>query len=132
MYEVCDSVKSNLIVKCISSDKKMETSVTYYFPFFRGFRDSVVNIILYIYSTFTKKTQWTHPRTGKKKIIPKELPFGWSKTMDEEGKTIYINRETGNKTYVDPRLAFAKEEKSHVHDFRQRFDGSTTAYQVNY
>ncbi|XP_026315434.1 WW domain-containing oxidoreductase isoform X2 [Hyposmocoma kahamanoa] len=85
---------------------------------------------VYFVNTFTKKTQWTHPRTGKKKIIPKELPFGWSKTMDEEGKTLYVNRETGNKTYVDPRLAFAKEEKSHVHDFRQRFDGSTTAYQI--
>lgn len=39
--------------------------------------------------------------------------------------------ETGNKTYVDPRLAFAKEEKKHVNDFRQRFDGSSTAFQVN-
>lgn len=100
-------------------------------PPFRDWLDTVINIILYVFSTFTKKLQWTHPRTGRKKIIPKELPFGWSKTMDDEGKPVYVNKDTGNKTYVDPRLAFAKEEKSHVHDFRQRFDGSTTAYQVS-
>ncbi|XP_028030259.1 WW domain-containing oxidoreductase isoform X2 [Bombyx mandarina] len=85
---------------------------------------------VYFVNSYTKKTQWTHPHTGCKKVIPKDLPFGWSKTVDETSKTIYVNRETGNKTYVDPRLAFAKEEKKHVHDFRQRFDGSSTAYQV--
>lgn len=46
------------------------------------------------------------------------------------GKTLYVNKDTGNSTYVDPRLAFAKDEKKHVNDFRQRFDGSTTAFQV--
>ncbi|XP_075974265.1 WW domain-containing oxidoreductase [Anticarsia gemmatalis] len=85
---------------------------------------------VYFVNTCTNKTQWTHPRTGSKKVIPKELPFGWSKMLDEEGKTLYVQKDTGNKTYVDPRLAFAKEEKKHVHDFRQRFDGSSTAFQV--
>ncbi|XP_068632667.1 WW domain-containing oxidoreductase isoform X2 [Battus philenor] len=80
--------------------------------------------------SFTNKIQWTHPRTGRKKIIPKELPFGWTKRIDESGKTIYLQQDTGNQTYVDPRLAFATEEKNHVHDFRQRFDSSTTAFQV--
>lgn len=85
---------------------------------------------VYFVNTCTNKTQWTHPRTGMKKIIPKELPFGWSKSLDGEGKTLYLHRETGNKTHVDPRLAFAKEEKKHVNDFRQRFDASSTAFQV--
>ncbi|XP_063530857.1 WW domain-containing oxidoreductase [Cydia strobilella] len=85
---------------------------------------------VYFVNTCTSKTQWTHPRTGRKKVIPKELPFGWSKTVDEEGKTLYVQQETGHKTYVDPRLAFAKEEKKHVHDFRQRFDASSTAFQI--
>ncbi|XP_032515332.2 WW domain-containing oxidoreductase [Danaus plexippus] len=85
---------------------------------------------VYFVNSCNKKTQWTHPRTGCKKVIPKDLPFGWSKTVDESGKTLYVNQETGNKTYVDPRLAFSKEEKKHVNDFRQRFDGSTTAFQV--
>ncbi|XP_026500149.2 WW domain-containing oxidoreductase [Vanessa tameamea] len=85
---------------------------------------------VYFVNTCNNKIQWTHPRTGHKKVIPKDLPFGWTKTMDENGKPLYIQQETGNKTYVDPRLAFAKEEKKHVNDFRQRFDGSSTAFQV--
>ncbi|XP_049868399.1 WW domain-containing oxidoreductase [Pectinophora gossypiella] len=85
---------------------------------------------VYFVNPLTKKIQWTHPRTGRKKVIPKELPFGWSKAMDDEGKTVYIQKETGNRSYVDPRLAFAREEKKHIYDFRQRFDSSTTAYQV--
>lgn len=63
-------------------------------------------------------------------MIPKDLPFGWSKSEDETGKILYIHKETGDKTYIDPRLAFAKDEKKHVHDFRQRFDASSTAFQV--
>ncbi|CAH2076852.1 unnamed protein product, partial [Iphiclides podalirius] len=85
---------------------------------------------VYFVNSCSKKVQWTHPRTGRKKVIPKELPFGWTKTVDESGKIMYLQQETGNKTYVDPRLAFATEEKRHVNDFRQRFDASTTAFQV--
>lgn len=85
---------------------------------------------VYFVNTCNNKIQWTHPRTGHKKVIPKDLPFGWTKTVDENGKLLYVQMETGNKTYVDPRLAFAKEEKKHVNDFRQRFDGSSTAFQV--
>lgn len=81
-------------------------------------------------SPHTNKTQWTHPTTGKKKVVPKELPFGWSKSVDEDGTAVYIHKETGTQTNIDPRLAFAKEEKRHVNDFRQRFDASSTAYQV--
>ncbi|KAM3963715.1 LOW QUALITY PROTEIN: WW domain-containing oxidoreductase [Aphomia sociella] len=84
---------------------------------------------VYFVSTCNNKIQWTHPRTGKK-IIPVELPFGWSKTIDETGKTLYVQKDTGDKTYIDPRLAFAKEEKKHVHDFRQKYDGSSTAFQI--
>ncbi|XP_041988525.1 WW domain-containing oxidoreductase-like [Aricia agestis] len=85
---------------------------------------------VYFVNTCNNKIQWTHPQTGRKKVIPKDLPFGWSKSVDENGKTLYVHNETGNKTYIDPRLAFSKEEKKHANDFRQRFDGSTTAYQV--
>ncbi|CAG9785741.1 unnamed protein product [Diatraea saccharalis] len=85
---------------------------------------------VYYVNSCTNKIQWTHPRTGCKKVIPKELPFGWSKTVDESGTILYVHNESGSKTEVDPRLAFAKDEKKHVHDFRQRFDGSSTAYQV--
>ena len=51
--------------------------------------------------------------------------------MDEEDKPVYVQKDTGQKTYVDPRLAFATDAKEHVHDFRQRFDASSTAFQVS-
>lgn len=85
---------------------------------------------VYFVNTCNNKIQWTHPRTGHKKVIPKDLPFGWSKSTDENGKPLYIHHETESKTSIDPRLAFAREEKRHVHDFRQRFDSSSTAFQV--
>ncbi|KOB74402.1 WW domain-containing oxidoreductase [Operophtera brumata] len=85
---------------------------------------------VYYVNDYTNKIQWVHPVTGKKKIIPKELPFGWTKTTEEDGKVLYSHKETGNLTSIDPRLAFAKEEKKHPNDFRQRFDASSTAYQV--
>lgn len=82
------------------------------------------------YSHITKGTQWTHPRTGKKKVVSGELPFGWEKQIDSEGKILYLDKENNRTTYTDPRLAFAVEEKSHPNDIRQRFDASTTALQV--
>lgn len=50
--------------------------------------------------------------------------------MSEDGKVFFIDHENRRTTYTDPRLAFATEEKEHPHDFRQRFDGSSTALQV--
>ncbi|KAJ1519882.1 hypothetical protein ONE63_004122 [Megalurothrips usitatus] len=85
---------------------------------------------VYYVNHCTKGTQWTHPRTGKKKIVSGEMPFGWEKCVDEDGKVYYKNNETNRVTYTDPRLAFAIEEKEHPGDFRQRFDGSSTALQV--
>lgn len=79
----------------------------------------------------SEATQWTHPRTGKKKRVSGELPFGWERCVDKNtGKVIYIDHENKRTTYTDPRLAFAIEEKEHVNDFRQRFDASSTALQV--
>lgn len=78
----------------------------------------------------TKLTQWKHPRTGKKKKVSGELPFGWGKHTDDTGKILYVDHENRRTTYTDPRLAFAIEEKDHPNDFRQRFDASSTALQV--
>lgn len=79
----------------------------------------------------TKTTQWTHPRTSKKKRVQGELPFGWEKCVDEStGKILYVDHENKRTTYIDPRLAFAVEEKEHPNDFRQKFDASSTALQV--
>jgi WW domain-containing oxidoreductase len=50
--------------------------------------------------------------------------------VSEDGKVFFVDHGNRRTTYSDPRLAFATEEKEHVQDFRQRFDGSTMALQV--
>lgn len=39
----------------------------------------------------------------------------------------HINKKT---TYTDPRLTFAEDEKKTPFDFKQKFDGNSTALQV--
>lgn len=79
----------------------------------------------------TRNTQWTHPRTGVKKCVSGELPYGWERCVDKNsGKVIYVDHDNKRTTYTDPRLAFAVEEKDSIHDYRQRFDASSTALQV--
>jgi WW domain-containing oxidoreductase len=78
-----------------------------------------------------KATQWTHPRTGKKKHVSKAMPFGWERNILADGKVVYVNHENKKTTFTDPRLAFAKEVHQHgLKNFRQRFDASTNALQV--
>ncbi|KAL3270614.1 hypothetical protein HHI36_021148 [Cryptolaemus montrouzieri] len=78
-----------------------------------------------------KATQWTHPRTGKKKKVSGDLPFGWERCVDKStGKVIYVDHDNQRTTYTDPRLAFATEEKESANDYRQRFDAHTSALQV--
>lgn len=38
----------------------------------------------------TETTQWTHPKTGKKKRVSGELPFGWEKSVAEDGTIVYV------------------------------------------
>ena len=77
---------------------------------------------------FNKSTQWTHPRTGKRKRLSGSLPFGWERQISDDGKVIYIDHINGRTTFSDPRLAFATEKsKTFV---RQRFDASTPAEAV--
>jgi WW domain-containing oxidoreductase len=59
-----------------------------------------------------------------------ELPYGWRRKVDELGNVAFIEESSGRKTYTDPRLAFARETKKSPFDFKQRFDGSSTAMQV--
>jgi WW domain-containing oxidoreductase len=56
-----------------------------------------------------KATQWTHPRTGKKKCVSGAMPFGWERKILADGKVVYVNHEEQKTTFTDPRLAFAKE-----------------------
>ncbi|KAK0043097.1 WW domain-containing oxidoreductase [Biomphalaria pfeifferi] len=78
----------------------------------------------------TKNTQWKHPITGKKKVVKGDLPFGWEKNITEDGTVFYVDHVNQKTTYTDPRLAFAEEVKDNPMDFRQKFDGSSTALQV--
>jgi len=75
-------------------------------------------------------TQWTHPGTGKKKVVTGELPYGWERLLMEDGTVYYVDHMNQKTTYTDPRLAFAKEVKDSPLDFRQKYDGSSSALQV--
>ena len=89
---------------------------------------------VYYANHFRQSTQWTHPRTGKKKTVSGALPFGWERRHLPDDKILYVNHQEQKTSYVDPRLAFAKEvqenEKDCLKDFRQRFDASSNALQV--
>lgn len=38
----------------------------------------------------SQSTQWSHPKTGKKKRVAGELPFGWEKSLLEDGTVVYV------------------------------------------
>lgn len=64
-----------------------------------------------------------------------ELPLGWRKQVEEDSDaltttTFFVQDSTGKKTITDPRLAFCRETKQSLYDFKQRFDASSTAFQV--
>lgn len=85
---------------------------------------------VYYANHVTKSTQWSHPRTGKKKIVTGELPHGWEKEVTDDGNIVYVDHVNKKTTYTDPRLAFAVEEKESPQDIRQRFDANTNALQI--
>ena len=61
-----------------------------------------------------------------------DLPYGWTKKENEDGTVVFIETASGKETGTDPRLAFAREPKDSLYDFKQRFDGSSTAMQVTH
>ncbi|XP_014210952.1 WW domain-containing oxidoreductase [Copidosoma floridanum] len=87
---------------------------------------------VYYVNHFTKSTQWTHPRTGRKKIVKGELPSGWERVVTNEGEVLFVDHVNHTTTYADPRLAFATEYRESSQPVRQRFDGSSTALAVLY
>ncbi|XP_071553952.1 WW domain-containing oxidoreductase [Temnothorax nylanderi] len=85
---------------------------------------------VYYVNHYTKGTQWTHPRTGRKKIVNGDLPTGWERCISDDGKVLYIDHANRTTTYTDPRLAFATEYREMSQVLRQRFDASSTALAV--
>lgn len=41
-----------------------------------------------------------------------ELPYGWTKFIDTDGKITYNEESANIRTHSDPRLAFSKDEKA--------------------
>lgn len=77
----------------------------------------------------SQRTQWTHPRTGRRKRVPPQLPFGWRRTEAADGRVAFVETATGRTSGTDPRLAFPVEERGDAPP-RQRFDASSTAMHV--
>ncbi|KAM7396578.1 hypothetical protein PAMP_019611 [Pampus punctatissimus] len=73
------------------------------------------------------KTQWEHPKTGKKKRCAGDLPYGWEQETDEKGQIIYVDHINKRTTYFDPRQAFTVED---VVVKPKRYDGNTAALEI--
>ncbi|KAK1887409.1 WW domain containing oxidoreductase [Dissostichus eleginoides] len=73
------------------------------------------------------KTQWEHPKTGKKKRCAGDLPYGWEQETDEKGQIIYVDHINKRTTYFDPRQAFTVED---VVLKPKRYDGNTAALEI--
>jgi WW domain-containing oxidoreductase len=41
-------------------------------------------------------TQWTHPRTGQRKIVSEKLPFGWERKILPDHKVSRISSPVHN------------------------------------
>ncbi|KAK3558280.1 hypothetical protein QTP86_014027 [Hemibagrus guttatus] len=73
------------------------------------------------------KTQWEHPKTGKKKRCAGDLPYGWEQELDEKGQIFYVDHINKRKTYFDPRQAFTVED---IQVKPKRYDGNTAALEI--
>uniref|UniRef100_A0AAY5KYQ3 WW domain-containing oxidoreductase n=1 Tax=Esox lucius TaxID=8010 RepID=A0AAY5KYQ3_ESOLU len=73
------------------------------------------------------KTQWDHPKTGKKRRCAGDLPYGWEQETDDKGQIFYVDHINKRKTYFDPRQAFTVED---VLVKPKRYDGNTSALEI--
>ncbi|XP_067090230.1 WW domain-containing oxidoreductase [Osmerus mordax] len=73
------------------------------------------------------KTQWEHPKTGKKKRCAGDLPYGWEQETDDKGQVFYVDHINKRTTYFDPRQAFTVED---VVVKPKRYDGNTAALEI--
>jgi len=63
------------------------------------------------------------------KTVSGDLPYGWEKKVEDDGKILFCNKEKNVTSFTDPRLAFAQEQ-GQSGPIRQRFDASSTAFSV--
>ncbi|XP_071973606.1 WW domain-containing oxidoreductase isoform X3 [Engystomops pustulosus] len=85
---------------------------------------------VYYANHLDEKTQWEHPKTGKRKRIAGDLPYGWEQETDENGQTYFVDHLNKRTTYLDPRLAFTVEDQPAKTNTRQKYDGNTTAMDI--
>ncbi|XP_064169887.1 WW domain-containing oxidoreductase isoform X6 [Anguilla rostrata] len=73
------------------------------------------------------KTQWEHPKTGKKRRCAGDLPYGWEQETDDKGQVFYVDHINKRTTYFDPRQAFTVEDVQHK---PKRYDANTPALEI--
>ncbi|XP_065213888.1 WW domain-containing oxidoreductase [Planococcus citri] len=84
---------------------------------------------IYYVNHVSKSTQWIHPVSKRRKMVPSKLPYGWTKIVESDGKIMYSEESTNIHTYTDPRLAFAYELKD-TESFSYKYDGFSCALDV--
>ncbi|XP_009953169.1 PREDICTED: WW domain-containing oxidoreductase-like, partial [Leptosomus discolor] len=77
-----------------------------------------------------EKTQWEHPKSGKRKRVAGGLPYGWEQETDENGQVYFVDHINKRTTYLDPRLAFTVEDNPVKPTTRQKYDGNSTAMEI--
>ncbi|XP_054026100.1 WW domain-containing oxidoreductase isoform X2 [Dryobates pubescens] len=85
---------------------------------------------VYYANHLEEKTQWEHPKSGKRKRVAGDLPYGWEQETDENGQVYFVDHINKRTTYLDPRLAFTVEDNPVKPTARQKYDGNSTAMEI--
>ncbi|XP_015265448.1 PREDICTED: WW domain-containing oxidoreductase [Gekko japonicus] len=85
---------------------------------------------VYYANHLEERTQWDHPKSGKRKRVAGDLPYGWEQETDENGQVYFVDHINKRTTYLDPRLAFTVEDNPMKLNAKQKYDGSTTAMEI--
>uniref|UniRef100_A0A8C6XQ18 WW domain-containing oxidoreductase n=1 Tax=Naja naja TaxID=35670 RepID=A0A8C6XQ18_NAJNA len=85
---------------------------------------------VYYANHLEERTQWDHPKSGKRKRVAGDLPYGWEQETDENGQIYFVDHINKRTTYLDPRMAFTVEDNPMKTNMKQKYDGNTTAMEV--
>ncbi|XP_070616532.1 WW domain-containing oxidoreductase isoform X5 [Erythrolamprus reginae] len=85
---------------------------------------------VYYANHLEERTQWDHPKSGKRKRVAGDLPYGWEQETDENGQVYFVDHINKRTTYLDPRMAFTVEDNPMKANMKQKYDGNTTAMEV--
>nr|XP_034973377.1 WW domain-containing oxidoreductase isoform X2 [Zootoca vivipara] len=85
---------------------------------------------VYYANHLEERTQWDHPKSGKRKRVAGDLPYGWEQETDENGQVYFVDHINKRTTYLDPRLAFTVEDNPMKPNAKQKYDGNTTAMEI--